>query len=136
MTDSRRPSRHTRQQAEVHALLNETKEFRSAQRIHADLHARGIKVGLTTVYRTLSSLADAGEIDALRQPNGEQVYRHCSSTHHHHLMCRSCARAVEVAGPAVETWASAVARQHGFTEVNHSIEIFGLCDSCASSSDH
>jgi Fur family transcriptional regulator, ferric uptake regulator len=132
MTDmARRNSPHTRRQAQVYALLDETGEFRSAQRIHADLRGRGIEVGLTTVYRTLGVLADAGEIDAVRRPNGEQVYRHCSPTRHHHLMCRSCARTVEVAGPAVERWVTAVAQQHGFSDVNHSVEIFGTCDTCA-----
>jgi Fur family ferric uptake transcriptional regulator len=46
-------------------------------------------------------------------------------------MCRSCARAFEVKGPAIETWAAAVAADHGFRDVNHSIEIFGTCGSCA-----
>jgi Fur family transcriptional regulator, ferric uptake regulator len=125
-----RTSRRTRQQAELHALLNETPEFLSAQRIHAELRRRGVGVGLTTVYRTLGALAEAGELDAVRGPTGELVYRHCSPTHHHHLMCRFCARAIEVAGPAVESWAAAVARQHGFTGVNHSVEIFGTCSTC------
>lgn len=132
MTDTvRRSRRHPRQQARVLALLSETAEFLSAQRIHADLRKRGVEVGLTTVYRTVGLLAEAGEIDAVRGPNGEQVYRQCSPTHHHHLMCRSCARTIEVAGPAVENWAASVARQHGFSDVNHSVEIFGTCESCA-----
>ena len=46
-------------------------------------------------------------------------------------MCRSCARAIEVAGPAIEKWAAAIARDHGFRDVNHSVEIFGTCQFCA-----
>jgi Fur family ferric uptake transcriptional regulator len=125
-----RTSRNTRQRAELHALLLESAEFNSAQGIHAALRERGVEVGLTTVYRTLQALAEAGEIDTVRGVKGEQVYRHCSPTHHHHLICRICARTVEVAGPAVETWTSAVARQHGFSDVNHRIEIFGICREC------
>src|ERR1700743_3594039 len=55
--------RSTRQRAAVAAALEEVEEFRSAQDLHDLLKHRGDSVGLTTVYRTLQSLADAGEID-------------------------------------------------------------------------
>ena len=81
------------------ALLAEMEGFHSAQDLHAMLRQRGERVGLTTVYRTLQGLADAGEIDVMRPPGGEHLYRRCSEGHHHHLVCRSCGRTVEVAGP-------------------------------------
>ena len=40
-------------------------------------------------------------------------------------------RTVEVDGGAAEVWADEVAAEHGFTEVSHTIEIFGLCGPCA-----
>lgn len=123
-------SRNTRQRAEVVALLAATEEFRSAQQLHADLRERGAEVGLTTVYRTLQALIDVGEIDSMRLPNGELLYRRCSRAHHHHLVCRDCGRTVEVAGPAVETWAERVAAEHGFTSIGHTMEIFGRCGAC------
>jgi Fur family ferric uptake transcriptional regulator len=125
-------TRNTRQRAEVLALLEGTEEFRSAQQLHAELRARGTGVGLTTVYRTLQLLADAGEVDQMRLPDGEQLYRRCSrSQHHHHLVCRRCGRTVEVEGRAIELWATRVANQHGFIDVDHTVEIFGTCAACA-----
>ncbi|HEX8346412.1 MAG TPA: Fur family transcriptional regulator [Actinoplanes sp.] len=123
--------RNTRQRSAVSALLTETEGFHSAQDLHAMLRARGEQVGLTTVYRTLQGLADAGEIDVMRPPGGEHLYRRCSQGHHHHLVCRSCGRTVEVEGPAVETWADRVAARHGYRDVSHTMEIFGTCPSCA-----
>ena len=67
----------------------------------------GDRIGLTTVYRTLQPMVDAGELDALRTADGETAYRRCSNGHHHHLVCRTCGRTVEVSGPAVEKWATA-----------------------------
>src|SRR3954469_2992202 len=84
--------RATRQRAAVAAALAEVDEFRSAQELHDLLKHRGDSVGLTTVYRTLQSLADAGEVDVLRTDDGESVYRRCSDGHHHHLVCRSCGK--------------------------------------------
>lgn len=125
-------TRNTRQRAQVLALLEEIDDFRTAQQLHLDLCARGAKVGLTTVYRTLQLLVDAGELDTMRLPTGEQLYRRCGATqHHHHLVCRLCGTTVEVEGAAVERWADKLASEHGFTDVSHTLEIFGSCPQCA-----
>src|SRR5690242_10340862 len=125
--------RATRQRAAVAAALDEVDEFRSAQELHDMLKHKGDSVGLTTVYRTLQNLADAGEVDVLRTSDGESVYRRCSTgEHHHHLVCRVCGKAVEVEGPAVEKWAEAIAAEHGYVNVAHTVEIFGTCAECAS----
>ncbi len=125
------PHRNTRQRGAVGTLLSELDEFRSAQELHALLRARGERVGLTTVYRTLQALANAGQIDVMRPPEGEQLFRQCSRGHHHHLVCRGCGATIEVEGPAVEHWANRVAGQHGYTDISHTLEIFGTCPKCA-----
>lgn len=122
--------RRTRQRAAVDEILAGRHEFRTAQEVHDDLRQRGDRVGLTTVYRTLQAMTEAGELDAIRTSEGETAYRRCSTGHHHHLVCRNCGRTVEVSGPAVEKWAGAVAQQHGFRDVSHDLEIFGTCDRC------
>ncbi len=125
------PLRSTKQRAAVSALLDRLADFRSAQEIHEELRRSGEGIGLTTVYRTLQTLVDGGEVDVLRTASGEAVYRRCESAeHHHHLVCRRCGTAVEIEGPAVETWAQKVADTHGFTELSHTVEIFGLCRDC------
>jgi len=122
----------TRQRDAVLDLLGEVAEFRSAQDLHGMLRGRGQRVGLTTVYRTLQAMADAGDVDVLRPAGGEVVYRRCTKeSHHHHLVCRDCGRTVEVEGPAVERWAEQTARLHGFTDVSHTLEVFGVCATCA-----
>ena len=125
------PARNTRQRSAVAALLSDVDGFHSAQELHAILRSRGERIGLTTVYRTLQTLADSGDIDVMRPPGGEHLYRRCSDGHHHHLVCRSCGKTVEVVGPAVESWADKVAAQHGFSDVSHTLEIFGTCPECA-----
>jgi Fur family ferric uptake transcriptional regulator len=128
---TRRP---TRQRAAVAAVLADTNEFRSAQELHALLRQGGDKVGLATVYRNLQAMATEGEIDMLRTDDGEAVYRACSTGHHHHLVCRVCGKTVEVEGPTVESWANRVSAEHGFTQVRHTLEIFGTCAECSAAS--
>jgi Fur family ferric uptake transcriptional regulator len=124
--------RATRQRAAISALLDEREDFRSAQELHAELRTRGKDIGLATVYRALQAMSGAGLVDTLRTDVGESVYRRCSDQHHHHLVCRSCGFTVEVHGRQVEAWAAAVAREHGFADVSHTIEIFGTCADCTS----
>ncbi|MDQ3576723.1 MAG: transcriptional repressor [Actinomycetota bacterium] len=123
--------RSTRQRTAVANLLGQLDDFRSAQELHEELRKRGEGIGLTTVYRTLQSLADAGEIDVLRIDSSEAIYRRCSSHHHHHLVCRNCGHTVEVEGPAVEQWAERIAEEKGFSEISHTVEIFGTCAACS-----
>ncbi len=123
--------RATRQRGAIVALLDTVDEFRSAQDLHDELRRRGENIGLTTVYRTLQSLAAAGVVDMVRTDTGESVYRRCAGpNHHHHLVCRGCGSAVEVSGREVEAWATEVAAAHGFSEVSHTIELFGTCVDC------
>jgi Fur family transcriptional regulator, ferric uptake regulator len=131
MPESTAPARRsTRQRTAVNEILGELAEFRTAQQLHDQLRQQGNSVGLTTVYRTLQALADAGDVDMIRTADGEAAYRRCSTGHHHHLVCRTCGRTVEVSGPAVERWANAVAAEHSFRDVSHDLEIFGTCSNC------
>ena len=123
-------ARPTRQRRAVVAALASVDDFRSAQEIHELIGRRGDSVGLATVYRTLQLLAENAEVDVLRTGDGEAIYRRCSETHHHHLVCRRCGATVEVAGPTVEKWTTAIAAEHGFSEVSHSLELFGTCRDC------
>lgn len=123
--------RGTRQAEAVASVLDRLSGFSSAQQIHAELRDRGEQVGLTTVYRHLQVLSETGRIDAIRDSSGEILYRRCqTNAHHHHLTCRKCGKSVEVEGRAVEHWAEQVAKQAGFTEVGHTVELFGLCPDC------
>ncbi|GLU46349.1 Fur family transcriptional regulator [Nocardiopsis ansamitocini] len=121
----------------VRQALNDSIGFRSAQDLYAALRAEGSKIGLTTVYRALQALSDAGEVDVLRTDDGEAVYRAClTDEHHHHLVCRSCGKAVEIEGPAVEDWAEGLAAKHGFVDLTHTVEVFGTCTECARAGVH
>ncbi len=124
--------RTTRQRTAVAEVLGRIDGFRSAQELHELLRREGASVGLTTVYRHLQALADSGQVDTLRTDDGEAIYRRCATeTHHHHLVCHTCGRSVEVEGPEVEAWALSIAAKHGFTEVSHTVEVFGTCGTCA-----
>ncbi len=127
-----RTARVTRQGRAVLGVVANSDNFRSAQDIHAQLRADGETVGLTTVYRHLQLLTDEGRVDALQTADGELVYRRChSDRHHHHVVCRRCGRGAEVELPDLERWAESTARGLGYSDVTHTVEIFGVCPACS-----
>jgi Fur family ferric uptake transcriptional regulator len=124
--------RQTKQAAAIEGLLREADGFRTAQEIHDQLLHRGDRVGLTTVYRHLNLLAENDLADVVHRADGETQFRLCGAAaedtdHHHHLVCRACGRSVEVEGPEVEAWSERVAAEAGYTEISHTVELFGLC---------
>ena len=123
--------RNTWQREAVREALGSSEGFVSAQALHSNLRETGSPIGLATVYRALSDLAVEGEADSLQQ-EGESLYRACTpGSHHHHLICRNCGLTVEIEADAVELWAKNVAAEHGFTQQNHIVDVFGLCANCS-----
>jgi Fur family transcriptional regulator, ferric uptake regulator len=124
--------RDTRQRRALREHLAAQDSFVSVQQLYDDLRAGGDRIGRATIYRTLQAMAEVGEVDAVRIDEGETLFRKCGPRHHHHLVCRGCGLTVELDGPSVERWAVKAADDHGFTEVKHVVELFGLCADCSS----
>ena len=130
-TSSSNPARRqTWQKDAVLHALGKAEGFLSAQQLHKQLTQHGSVIGLATVYRTLNSLVADGLADSLVNA-GESLFRDCSKHHHHHLICNECGIAVEIEAKQAEEWASKVAQDNGFTDVSHTIDIFGTCKKCS-----
>jgi Fur family ferric uptake transcriptional regulator len=128
--------RTTKQRSSVSSFLDGQGTFLSAQEVYAELREQGNGIGLATVYRALQAMVEDGEVDVLRTDDGESVYRRCGSDHHHHhLVCRSCGRTVEVEDRPVERWALKIGAKHGFVDLEHQVEVFGTCADCATKQD-
>ena len=105
----------SRSNPRVLSTLERDGGFASAQEVYRLMQREGQIIGLTTVYR---------------REDGEAIYRLCGESHHHHLVCKSCGTTIEIEGGAIEKWAKKIAEDHGFREVGHTAEIFGLCKKC------
>ena len=121
--------RSTWQKTAVREALASASGFVSAQELYQALAQQGQKIGLTTIYRALTDLVALGEADSLAASDGENKYRNCG-TDHHHLICRECGKAVEFELAGFEAAAAQLALSHGFKDVSHSIELFGICAQC------
>ena len=71
--------------------------FLSAAQIHERTKRLGMRVSLSTVYRTLDHLTAKGDVTARAQSDGEASYMLCApAQHHHHAICRHCGRVEDV----------------------------------------
>ncbi|MFC1433935.1 Fur family transcriptional regulator [Streptacidiphilus sp. N1-3] len=123
--------RATHQRSTVLRSLIAADGFVSAQALHARLVADGERVGLSTVYRTLTALADADRADLVRTVNGERLFRYRPGAHHlHYLLCRSCGTSTPVDSALLESWAEDTAAAAAFTDLQHTVELTGICALC------
>jgi Fe2+ or Zn2+ uptake regulation protein len=100
----------------------------TAEELHAKM-ANGM-CDLVTVYRCLAAME---EINLVRRCDfGDGSYRYEFNTgehHHHHIVCRSCHK-VETLELCVADGLERMARQMGYSNVTHILEIFGICPAC------
>jgi Fur family transcriptional regulator, ferric uptake regulator len=100
----------------------------TAEEVHRRL-SQG-ECDLVTVYRTLTALE---EIELVRRCDfGDGSYRYEFNTadhHHHHIVCRGC-RSVHVLDVCVADALERIARQLGYAQVTHTLEVFGICPKC------
>ncbi len=123
--------RATRQRAAIIALLDSVEEFRSAQDLHDELRRRGENIGLTTVlsHTAVTVVGRPGWTWCAPIPASR-----CTGAARHRITTTPRVPALRRHGggqrPRVEAWAAEVAQAHGFSDVNHTIELFGNCADC------
>jgi Fur family ferric uptake transcriptional regulator len=111
-------------------LLAAEKNDTTAQALHAALRAAGDAIGLATVYRTLALFSEKGLVDTLAHMPGELCYRLCGDAHHHHLVCSSCHRVIELTGCNLAPLLEEVGLRHDFVVTEHAFEVTGICAEC------
>lgn len=131
-SSSRPRTRNTWQKQAIDEILDTHTDFQSAQQIHQSVANAGRSVSLATVYRVLQSQVEDGLVDILALDDGQTLFRKCQITgHHHHLVCRNCRATEEIEAPKIEQWADHVGDDFGYTDIDHTIEIHGLCPQCS-----
>lgn len=119
-----------RRVAVLDELLREPNDV-TAQQLFDRLRARGQRIGLATVYRTLGALATSGAIEPLSHSRDALCYRACREGHHHHLVCERCHSVTDLRECALEEPLARAAAEQGFLATGHQLEVTGLCRSCS-----
>ena len=85
---------------------------------------------LVTVYRTLEAFENIGVVQRIPLEDKGCLFELTElNDHHHHFVCRECHRTERLdlcLGKELEERAQKL----GFTEINHLMEVYGLCEDC------
>jgi Fur family ferric uptake transcriptional regulator len=103
----------------------------SAQELVAAAQARGASMDAATVYRNLKFLTERGLLRAIDQGGVARFELGGPHAGHHHLICRTCGREVEVAGEETEALFAALAARTGFRVTSDHLVLEGVCPACA-----
>lgn len=109
----------------VAELFADGNRWISPQELYHEAEARGINVGLTTVYRLLEAMSAVGLARRFAQEGRAYRYVYCHPGHHHHWICRACGHVEEIEECLVQP-----PKQKGFHVEGHVLDFFGLCDDC------
>lgn len=109
------------------------KGYVSAEELYRHIQENIPSIGFATVYRTLKLLAGAGLATGKNFGDGFVRFECCvrNNGHHDHLICTKCGKIIEFVNPHIEKMQEMVAREHGFRIIDHSLDIYGICQECS-----
>lgn len=124
--------RVTRARRAVAELIASRSGHFTAAELLDQAEKRRLKVGRASVFRALDLFTELGVLERLDLPSGEHAYVACEpAQHHHHVVCRSCGRSVEVQDAGLQLVVGEIARRSGYVIDTHRLELFGTCADCA-----
>jgi Fur family transcriptional regulator, ferric uptake regulator len=104
----------------------------SAQELHDALRARGARVGIASVYRTLDGLDELGLVQRVDLGDGLSRFERADphGEHHHHLVCDDCGKVEPFEDPALEAAIAGIAGGRGYDVAAHDVVLRGACGDC------
>jgi len=121
----------TRQRVAVVNAFLKTDGHVTAEEIYQQLRDEGSRVGLATVYRTLSLLTDCNL--AIPRSFGDGTVRYEKAygyESHDHMICDSCGSIVEFHSDCVDQLKCELLTQHNFVVDRHRLVLYGICGNC------
>lgn len=106
----------------------------SAEEILRSLLKSDIHVGLSSIYRALGHLTQAGVLTCNHFDVGAAKYELNKDEHHDHLICIVCGLVVEFHDDEIEARQRDIASARGFALRDHTLALYGRCESCPSDS--
>lgn len=107
----------------------------SAEQLHAALSDVGAPMTLQAVYLALQVLTDHGLLRRIEPAGSAARYEVRVGDNHHHLVCTTCARVVDVDCATGEAPCLLPGDAHGFSVAQAEITFWGLCPGCAAERD-
>lgn len=131
---STRRAYQTRQQEAVIRLFHQRPEdCLSAEEVYQLLDAKGLSIGKTTVYRSLTRLCDSGALRRYAPQSSGECARFqlnpCNESHLH-IRCVDCGQLAHLHCDEMEQFKNHIHQSHGFILDESQTMLYGLCQDC------
>jgi len=103
-----------------------------ADEIYRRAKKRAPRLSLSTVYRTINVLKEAGLIEELHLGEEHHHYELKDKTEHHHLICQVCGKVVEFESPFSEQLVHDLGQRYDFEITSVHLDLIGYCAECRS----
>lgn len=120
----------TRPRLAVYRVLAEADDHPTASEIYERVRSSSPGVSMATVYNCLDALQETGLVGVMNEVHQAARYD-AVMEQHHHLICRSCDRVVDVHDPDLDDLVPSDAE--GFEVEDLSVHFYGLCPDCRGS---
>ena len=84
------------------------------------------KISIATVYRTVKLLEESGILTKHDFKGGKARYEQINESHHDHLIDIKTGEIIEFVDNEIEELQKKVAEKHGYTLVDHKLELYGV----------
>ena len=91
------------------------------------------QVSLATVYKTVATLKDLGEVLELKFSDGHNRYDAHMPQPHPHLICRDCNRIEDHPIDELDRLMTNAAIQSGYQLLSMRLDFYGICGQCSGS---
>lgn len=123
--------RRTSQRELILEIFLETEGHLTSENLYILVQKEDDTVGLTTVYRTLKLLTEAGLAREVRFGDNKTYYEHhYDHDHHDHMICTQCGKVIEFFSAEIEALQDEMAGKFGFNPTHHSLRMWGVCEDC------
>ncbi len=103
----------------------------NAYEVQARLLAKGQRVSLATIYRTLHLLVESGLVSSVDLGESHSHYEPGRAKKAHgHLICLSCGQVREFSQAKIRRFIEKIGRDKGYRLDKFSIQVFGFCEKC------
>jgi len=122
--------RLTPQRMLVIEVLHNADKHISAEEIYAQLHSRYPYANISTVYRTLELLKKLELVTETNFGEGRVRYHVAEKGHHHHLICNSCGKTIDLEESALYPLKDMLLQRYDFDADLRHLAISGDCRRC------
>ncbi len=110
------------------ALAEQHDDHLTASSLHSAAERRADSpIDISTVYRTIDALEQAGMLHHVHLGHGPAVLHLSDHVQHHHLTCEVCGLTVDIGIGELEELTRSVAERHGFTIDSGHFALIGRC---------